>query len=142
MFPLEQGRNMELPGTSDPSGGADSGVFFGASVLIVIGVFQGLQGLAAILNAAHFEEAADYAFSMGVSTWGWIHLGFGVLLVIGGVNLFRGSKAAGLLAIVLAGLSAILNFLFIPHYPFWGIIIVLVDIWVIWAISASGILSD
>ena len=133
---------MELPGTSDPSGGADSGVFFGASVLIVVGVFQALQGLAAVINGAHFEEAPDYAFRMDPSTWGWTHLVLGVLLVLVGVNLFRGSRLAGIAALVLAGLAAIANFLFIPHSPFWGIIIVLIDIWVIWAICASGVLSS
>lgn len=142
MIPLEQGRNMGPPGASDPSGGVDSGVLFAATLLIIVGLVQTLQGVAAMINPEHFSEASDYAFRMSVTTWGWVHLVFGIVLVFAGANLFRGRKWAGMFAIVMAGLSAIANFLFIPHYPFWGIIIVLLAIWVVWSIIASGVLED
>ena len=35
----------------------------------------------------------------------------------------------------LAVLSAIANFIFIPYYPFWAILIISLDIWVIWALT-------
>lgn len=142
MIPLEQGRNLPRAAPTDPSGGADSGVLFGAAVLILMGVFQAIQGVAAIANDDFFAADPTYAFETDPTVWGWIHLGFGVLLVIGGIYLFKGSKTAGIIAIVLAGLSAIANFLFIPHYPFWGLIILFVDLWIIWAIAASGVLSS
>jgi hypothetical protein len=41
-------------------------------------------------------------------------------------------------AITLAVLSAIANFLFIPYYPFWSLLIIAVDVFVIWAIAAHG----
>ena len=43
-----------------------------------------------------------------------------------------------MVAITLAVLSAIANFLFIPYYPFWSLLIIAVDIFVIWAIAAHG----
>jgi hypothetical protein len=41
-------------------------------------------------------------------------------------------------AITLAVLSAISNFLFIPYYPFWSLLIIILDVFVIWAIAAHG----
>jgi len=41
-------------------------------------------------------------------------------------------------AITLAVLSAIANFLFIPYYPFWSLLIIAVDVFVIWALVAHG----
>jgi hypothetical protein len=41
-------------------------------------------------------------------------------------------------AIILAVLSAIVNFLFIPYYPFWSLLIITLDVFVIWAVAAHG----
>jgi hypothetical protein len=41
-------------------------------------------------------------------------------------------------AIILAVLSAIANFAFIPYYPFWSLLIITLDIFVIWAVAAHG----
>jgi hypothetical protein len=40
--------------------------------------------------------------------------------------------------IILALLSAIANFAFIPYYPFWALTIITLDIFVIWALAAHG----
>jgi hypothetical protein len=40
--------------------------------------------------------------------------------------------------ITLAVLSAITNFLFIPYYPVWSLLIIAVDVLVIWALAAHG----
>jgi hypothetical protein len=41
-------------------------------------------------------------------------------------------------AIILAVLSALANFLFIPYYPFWSLLLITLDIFVIWAVAAHG----
>ena len=43
-------------------------------------------------------------------------------------------------AIILAILSAIENFFFIPYYPFWSIVLIALDVWVIWALTRPGVL--
>jgi uncharacterized membrane protein (DUF106 family) len=58
--------------------------------------------------------------------------------VVTGFGLFSGSTWAGLTAIMLASLSAIVNFFFIPYYPFWSILVIALDIWVIWALTRPG----
>ena len=44
-------------------------------------------------------------------------------------------------AIVLAGLSALANFFFIPYYPFWAILVIALDVWVIWSLTRPGVLD-
>ena len=39
-----------------------------------------------------------------------------------------------------AMLSAIANFFFIPYYPFWSILIIALNVWVIWAVTRPGAL--
>ena len=120
------------------SGWVLGGVALAATVMVVVGVFQAIQGLAAIINDEFFVTVRNYAFEVDVTAWGWIHLIIGVVLVLAGAYLFSGSAVASVIAIGLAMLSAVANFFFIPHYPFWSILIIALDVFVIWAIIRAN----
>jgi hypothetical protein len=79
-----------------------------------------------------------YLFQFDATTWGWIHLVIGLLAAFAGWGLLSGRTWARAAAITLAVLSAIANFLFIPYYPFWSLLIITLDIFVIWAVAAHG----
>ena len=65
---------------------------------------------------------------------GWIHLLGGILVLLGGAYVFAGATWARVVGITLAVLSAVANF-FIPYYPFWSLLIIALDVWVIWALT-------
>jgi hypothetical protein len=121
------------------SGWAIGGISFAATMLLLIGVFQALDGLAAILNDSFFVVTKNYTFDLDVTAWGWIHLILGILLVFAGWGVFTGKTWAGIAGITLAVLSAIANFFFIPYYPFWSILVIGLDVWVIWALTRPGV---
>ena len=122
-----------------PSGWAIGGITFAATMLVVIGIFQIIAGLAAIFDDDFYVVTQNYAFDLDVSAWGWIHLIVGILLVVTGYFLFaRATWAAGV-ALGLAVLSAVANFFFIPYYPFWAILVIALDVWVIWALTRPGV---
>ena len=73
-----------------------------------------------------------------MSTWGWVHLALGVVVVLAGFYVIAGALWARTIGIVLAGLSMVVNFLFIPVYPLWALTIIAVDMWVIWALVVHG----
>lgn len=132
---------MTDPSTSSRppvSGWAVAGVTFAACILTMIGLFQIVAGLTAIFDDEFFVVAQNYTFDVDTTAWGWLHLLIGVLLVITGFGLFSRSTWAGVTAIVLAMLSALLNFFFIPYYPFWSILVIALDVWVIWALTRPG----
>ena len=85
------------------------------------------------------REVGDYTFNFDTTGWGWIHLLLGLLLILVGYFLYTGAAWAVVTAIVLAGLSAISNFFFIPYYPFWSIVLIGLDVWVIWALTRPGV---
>jgi hypothetical protein len=120
------------------SGWATGGVVFAATLMLVVGTFQMIAGLVAILDDEFYAVGREYTFELDTTAWGWIHLLLGILLAVGGWALFARNVWAGVFAIVLAGLSAIANFFFIPYYPFWSIVIIALDVWVIWALTRPG----
>jgi hypothetical protein len=111
---------------------------FAATVLMLVGIFQVIAGLVAIFDDDFYVVTRNYTFDLDVTAWGWLHLIIGLLLVLVAFGLFNRSPWAGVTAIMLAGLSAVANFFFIPYYPFWAILVIALDIWVIWSLTRPG----
>jgi len=128
------------PRSSEPqlSGWAAGGITFAATMAILIGTFQVVEGLVAVINDEFFVVARNYTFDLDVSAWCWIHLIVGLVMLICGFGLFVRSTWAGVLAIVVAMLSAVSNFFFIPYYPIWALVVIGLNIWIIWSLTRPG----
>jgi hypothetical protein len=119
----------------EPSGWANGAIIFAAALLLLIGSFQIVAGLVAIFDDNFYVVTRNYTFDLDTTAWGWIHLLVGILLVVTAMGLGSGKTWARVAAIVLAIVSAIENFFFIPYYPFWSIVVIAFDAWVIWALT-------
>ncbi|WP_433158292.1 DUF7144 family membrane protein [Kribbella sp. CA-247076] len=130
---------VQEPGrTQQVSGWAIGGLTFAATMMIMIGLFQVITGLVAIIDDQFFVVARGYTFDLDTTVWGWIHLVLGVLLIVVGSGLLRRTTWAGVTALFLTVLSAVDNFFFIPYYPFWSLLVIALDVWVIWALTRPG----
>lgn len=116
---------------------ASGGVAFAGSILILLGAFSTIVGLAAIINDDHFVVTRNYTFNLDTTAWGWIHLVLGVAIIVTGFCLFTFATWARVVAIVLAVVSAINFFLFIPKAPVWSVLLVALSAWVIWALMQT-----
>ena len=125
----------DMPGRRTVSGWAVGLIVFAAAIMIMVGAFQIIAGLAAIFDDQFYVVSRNYVFDLDVTAWGWIHTLLGLLLVFAGWGIFSGATWARATGMVLAGLSAIANFFFIPYYPVWSIAIIALDVLVIWALS-------
>jgi hypothetical protein len=123
---------------AETSGWAAGFTLFAALMMIMAGVWQGLAGLIAIFENEFYVATRNYLFEFDATTWGWIHLLLGVIVGLAGLGLLAGQTWARVVGITLAVLSAIANFLFIPYYPFWSMLIIALDVFVIWALAAHG----
>jgi hypothetical protein len=123
---------------NEPSGWAIGWALFAAVVMITVGCFQVISGIAAIAEDEFIVKTPNYILSLDVTQWGWIHLLIGVILILSGLGVMTGNVLARTVGVFIAALSAIANFAFIPYYPLWSIAIIAVDIAVIWALTAHG----
>ena len=122
----------------EASGWAVGFILFAAIMMIMAGVFQAIQGLVAIFENEFYVATRNYTFQFDATTWGWIHLILGLLVGFAGWGLLSGRTWARVVAITVAVLSAIAAFLWLPYYPFWALLIIALDVFVIWAIAAHG----
>jgi hypothetical protein len=110
--------------------------YFAGAVLILIGIYHVLAGIAAIAEDEFFVIGREYVYDVDVTTWGWIHLVGGIIVVLAGIGVYSGATWARVVGIAVAGLSAIGSFFFIPYYPVWAVLIIALDIAVILALTA------
>jgi len=109
-------------------------------MMFLVGVFQAFTGLVAIFNDNFYVATEEYLLKFDQATWGWVHLILilGLVVAAAGVGLMTGRTWARAVAIVLALISAIVTFGFLPYYPLWALIIIALDVAVVWAVAAYG----
>ena len=112
-------------------------VVFASILLLVIGFFNMLYGIAAIANSHVFTANAHYVFG-SLRTWGWITLIIGALQVLAAGGVLAGNQLARWFAVAVVGLSAIDQMFFIPAYPFWSLMIIAVDVVALYGLCAYG----
>jgi len=78
------------------------------------------------------------AVQVDLSAWGWIHIIVGAIVLLAGFGVFTGNILARIIGVVVALVSLIANFLWLPVYPVWSVIIITIDVLVIWALTAHG----
>ncbi|WP_207843907.1 DUF7144 family membrane protein [Williamsia soli] len=116
--------------------GLAGGTTFAASVLLFTGGLLAIfQGISAIANDDVFVVAPNYTYEFDITAWGWIHLIAGILALAIAFGLLTGALWARSAAIVIAAISIILNFLWLPYYPLWSILVIALDLIVIWAVT-------
>lgn len=114
-------------------------VSFAGIMMILLGIFQAIEGLVAIFNSDYYlVGTSGLVLSMDFTTWGWLHLGIGVIAVGAGFGLLAGNTAARVVAVVFAGVSAIANLTFIAAFPLWATVIITIDVIVIYAVVVHG----
>ncbi|HEY7468856.1 MAG TPA: hypothetical protein VIC07_04930 [Acidimicrobiia bacterium] len=122
----------------ETSGWAIGWITFAAVMMIMIGFFHGIAGLVGVLEDDLYVLTNEYLFELDVTTWGWIHLVMGVLAIVAGFYLFTGAVWARTIGVILAVVSALANFAWLPWYPVWSIIMITASVFVIWALTAHG----
>jgi hypothetical protein len=111
---------------------------FAAFMMIMIGGFHAIQGLAAVFKDTFYAATPNYVFEFDITAWGWIHLILGIVVVIAGFGLFSGATWARVVGVMVAFVSALANFAWLPYSPVWSTVVIAIDIFVIYALIVHG----
>ena len=114
-------------------------IAFASCMMLLLGSFQAIEGLVAIFDDGYYAVTSrGLVINVDYTVWGWVHLLLGLVIAISGVGILSGNLAARTVGVLFAGVSAILNLLFIEAYPVWSIIVITVDVLVIFALTVHG----
>ncbi len=112
-------------------------VLFAGVLLLVVGFWNLIYGIAAIANSHVFVANAHYVVG-DLRVWGWVTLIFAVLQILAGVGVMMGNQFARWFAVAAVGLNAINQMFFLPAYPFWSLTIIAMDIVALYGLCAYG----
>jgi hypothetical protein len=114
-------------------------VVFAGVMLLMLAAFHAMMGFVAIFDPGYYLVTRNgLIVSVDYTTWGWIHLTFGVVGVLCGLGIIAGQTWARIVGIVIAVLSAIVNVAFIAAYPLWSTIVIAVDVLIVYALAVHG----
>lgn len=118
-------------------------VSFAGIILITVGIFQAFAGLVGLIEDEFYAVTPEYVMQFDATTWGWIHIIIGLIVVAAGFGIFSGNVLARTVGVFAALGSMISVFAWLPWYPIWGIIVVSMNIAIIWALTVHGrVLAD
>ena len=108
---------------------------FAGIVMVTLGAFPVIQGIAAVANDHLYVSTTDYTFHWDLTAWGWGLIILGALVIGTGAGLVAHQDWARAVGLVLAVFSALANFTFLPYYPVWSLMVIVFDVAVIWALT-------
>ncbi len=132
-------QSTQLSGaTYDERTGWTGWISFAGVMMIIGGSLNLFYGIVAAVNDEWvvFTNRADVY--LDVSQWGWVHIIMGAIVVLAGIGVFSGNVLARTIGVIVAAISLVSNFFFIPVYPLWALTVIAIDILVIWALTAHG----
>ena len=113
-------------------------IMFAGVIMITIGIFQAFAGLVAIIDDGFYVVTPKYVAQFDATQWGWIHLIIGLIVLGAGFGVFSGNILARTVGVFVALGSMISMFFWMPWYPVWAIIVIVMDITVVWALTVHG----
>jgi hypothetical protein len=110
---------------------------FAAVMLMIAGILAVMRGIAAIAEDEVFVSTPNYVFAFDLTGWGWIHLILGALAVVVSLGLFQASTWARVAGVGIAGFIIVANFVSLPYYPVWSVVMIAVSGFIIWALCVA-----
>jgi hypothetical protein len=133
------GRDEQLSASSyDQRTGWTGWVAFAGVMMIIGGCLNLFYGIVAAVNDEWVVFTNRANVYLDVSQWGWVHIILGTIVLLAGFGLFSGNILARTVGVIVASISLVVNFFFIPVYPFWALTVIIIDALVIWALTAHG----
>ena len=120
------------------SGWAIGWTAFAGIMMIMEGFWWAFSGIVAIFNNQFYVVTQNWIFQFDVTTWGWIHLIIGIVILLAGFGLFNGAVWARTVGVIIAALAGLAAFAWLPWYPIWGVVYITVSVGIIWALTVHG----
>lgn len=111
---------------------------FAGVMMVLAGLLNAFYGLVAVVNDEWVAWTNRTAVFLDLTQWGWVHIIVGLVVAICGFGVFTGNVLARTVGVLIASLSLVANFFFVPAYPLWSLTVIVIDLLVIWALIVHG----
>jgi hypothetical protein len=123
------------PGYVDELEPGTGWVIFAGVILLLVGCFNIIDGVAAIAGASYIHNQLQFA---NLHAWGWFFMIWGIVQACAAFGIWAGLSWARVIGIVSAFGSIIAQLAWVRSNPVWAICAVAVDVLVIYALVVYG----
>ncbi len=114
-------------------------IAFAAVMLAFVGMVHIVEGVVALVNHTYYKVGeSGLLVHPSLTTWGWVHIVVGVVLLVAAVGVFGAQVWARGVGVVVAGLSALTHILFLAADPVWSTLMIAISVVVILALTVHG----
>ncbi len=124
--------------TVEASGAAVSLTALAGILMFLLGGWWIIAGFVAIVNDDFFVVTQEWIFEFSTTSWGWTHLILGIVVLLASFGLFTGAVWARTVGVILAVISGLVAFAWLPYYPVWAILFVTMSVLTVWALTVHG----
>jgi hypothetical protein len=131
------GRSGAMPPSSTTHRGYSPGigwVLFAGVMMVANGILSIFEGAVGVARDNVYAVTPNYTFKFDLTSWGWIHIAVGALVALIGLGVIAGKTWARYAGIFVVALSLFANFMFLPYYPLWALVVIAIDVFVLWAL--------
>jgi hypothetical protein len=113
-------------------------ISFAGLMIIIIGGLDFFEGLIAVIRDNYYAVTPNQIVVVDLTTWGWIMMIWGVVLLFAGFGLLSGASWARWFAIVVGSLNFIaqLGFSGSSQYTLWALTVQILTLVVLYALIA------
>ena len=113
-------------------------IFFAGFMMLLAGSLNAIYGLIALFNDEWVVWGTRGSVWLDITQWGWVHVIVGAIVILAGIGVMLGNLAARIVAVIVVGISLIVNFAAIPVYPVWSLVVIAIVLLVLWALIVHG----
>ena len=124
--------------TVSPNSAAAGWSAFAGIMMVIGGAWWVVVGLIALVDDSFYVVGPEYIFQFNATTWGWIHLILGTVVLLAGFYLFTGAVWARTVGVIISVIWALVAFVWLPWYPVWAILLIAVSIFILWSLIVHG----
>jgi hypothetical protein len=113
-------------------------IVFAAIVMLIVGSIDFFEGLIAVIRKQYYVVTPEQIVVFNVTTWGWLTLIWGIVMVLAGLALWSGSSWARWFTVAVASINILgqLGWMGSTAYPLWTLTAIGLNIIVIYALTA------
>jgi hypothetical protein len=111
-------------------------IAFAGWLMIVIGTLDFFQGLIAVIRDEYYVLTANQIIVFDLTTWGWITLIWGIVVLLAGLGLLSGASWARWVTIVVGSINLFVQLSFVgsAQYPLWALTVLALTVVVLYAL--------
>ncbi|MFG2822664.1 hypothetical protein ACGFX4_24915 [Kitasatospora sp. NPDC048365] len=109
---------------------------FAGVALVLLALFNGLDAMAALTDSKVLTGTDRYVFG-DLHSLGWTVLALAIAQGLAGIRLLTGDLPSRWFPTAVLCANLFVQFVFLPSYPVWSLLIIAIDVVVLWAVLTA-----